>query len=367
MKSRWIRLFAGMVVLLSGCTAGRMVIYQFSDIKDYKKFPSRPLEAPATPFLFAEAPSFLDQHKVRVTHNAHRYALDSLLPETPTVAFLVIRNDSLLYENYFHKYSQESIVPSFSSAKSFISALVGKAVEEGFIQSVEDTMTHYLTELQGRGLGGVKIRHLLQMTSGIHHAENYFNPFAGVAKLYYGHNMRRQVLHLKPEMKPGFYFKYRSIDTQLLGMVVERATGRSLTSYMQDKIWTPLGMESDASWSIDKKKNGLEKAYCCINAIARDFAKFGRLYLNKGNWDGTQVISKDWVETSSKIDTDEGSAWYYQYQWWMASREGDFFAEGHLGQFIYIHPAKNLVMVRLGKNYGDVTWVEVFREIASQL
>lgn len=362
-----VLIFWAAIFLLTGCTVGRMVVYQFSDIKDYKKFPSRPLEAPAEPFLFAENPDYWPTHRVRVTHNAHRYELDSLLPQTPTVAFLVIRNDTLLYENYFNKYNQESIVASFSSAKSFVSALVGFAIQDGYIHSVEDSMTQYLTQLQGKGFADVKIRHLLQMTSGIHHAENYFNPFAGVAKLYYGHNMRRQVLHLRPEHKPGFHFKYRSIDTQLLGMVVEKAIGRNLTSYMQEKIWTPLGMESDASWSIDRKKDGMEKAYCCINAIGRDFAKFGRLYLNKGNWNGKQLLPAAWVEKSTEIDTDEGAAWYYQYQWWMASRDGEFFAEGHLGQFIYVNPKKNLVMVRLGKNYGDVTWVEVFRDIASQL
>lgn len=363
-----LRLFGFLgILVLTGCTAGRMIVYQFSDIKDYKKFPSRPLEAPNQPFLFAEDPGYLKAHNIRVTHQGHRYDLDEWLPNTPTVAFLVIRNDSILYENYFNKYERESIVASFSSAKSFVSALVGFALQDGKILSVEDSMTHYLTELQGKGLGGVKIRHLLQMTSGIHHAENYFNPFAGVAKLYYGHNIRRQVLHLKPEYKPGFYFKYRSIDTQLLGLVVERATGQSLTSYMQEKIWTPLGMESDASWSIDRKKNGIEKAYCCINAIGRDFAKFGRLYLNEGNWNGTQLLPAEWVQKSTEVNTDEGSAWYYQYQWWLASREGEYFAEGHLGQFIYVNPKKKTVIVRLGKNYGDVTWVEVFREIASQL
>lgn len=365
-KNAFFLLLAG-ILTLAGCTPGRMLIYGFSDLKDYKKFPSREISAPAEAFEFARNDDYVVKHDVRVTHNARRNQIDSLLAETPTVAFLIIRNDTILYENYLKKYDENSIIPSFSMAKSFTSALTGIAVEEGYIGSIQDSMTQYLTELQGKGMGDIKISHLLQMTTGIKHAENYFNPFAGVAKLYYGRNIRNQIKHLKMELEPGFYWKYKSINTQLLGMVVERATGKTLSEYLQEKIWMKIGMESDASWSLDKKKNGVEKAYCCINAITRDFAKFGRLYLNEGNWNGEQVIDAEWVKNSTKIDAKDGAYRYYQYQWWLPSAEGDFCAQGHLGQFIYVHPEKNVIIVRLGKKYGDVGWMEAFREIAKQL
>src|SRR5690606_36816833 len=123
-----------------------------------------------------------------------------------------------------------------------------------------------------------------------------------------------------------------------------------------EKLWTPLQMGFDATWNIDKKKNGLEKTFCCVNARARDFAKIGRLYLNNGNWNGKQLVSENWVNNSTKIDTSNGSAWYYQYQWWFPSSDGDFVAQGILGQYIYVNPKKNLIIVRLGKNKGEVDW-----------
>ena len=123
-------------------------------------------------------------------------------------------------------------------------------------------------------------------------------------------------------------------------------------------------MEYDASWSIDRKKNGLEKTFCCINARARDFAKIGRLYKNNGVWDDTQVVSQEWVEESTKLDTMDGSVNYYQYQWWLPTPGEDFMAQGILGQFVYVHPEKDLIIVRLGRKYGETRWWSVFRAIA---
>lgn len=356
------------VLLLSSCTVGRMAIYQLSDIKDYKRFPSRPLTASDTPFrYFPRDPNGIRLEEMKVTADGETLFLNEFLPAHKTVAFLVIRRDSILYEDYFDGYSESEWVASFSMAKSYVSALVGIAVEEGFIKNVNDPITDYIPELKKNGLDDVTVRHVLQMTTGIHHAENYFNPFAGVAKSYYGKHLRKQVLRLKQDYEAGLKFHYQSINTQVLGEILVRATGRTLTDYMQEKLWTPMQMEYPASWSIDQKKSGMEKAFCGINATARDFAKFGRLYLNKGNWDGKQLVPAEWVTESTKVDEENGAWKGYQYQWWLPSEEGDFTAEGHLGQFIYVNPAKELVMVRLGKNYGKVTWPKIFRGIAAQL
>lgn len=356
-------------MLLSSCTISHMLVHNFSDIRDYKRFPSRPLKASPDAFRFTPGdPATLAGLDLRITHDGRRRYMDSLLEESKTVAFLIIRNDSMLYENYFRRYTADSWVASFSMAKSYTSALLGIALEEGKVHSVDDSITTYLTELRGKGLQNITIRNLLQMTAGLDHKENYFNPFAGVAKLYYGHNLRTYIKHhTRPGDQPGLAFDYQSIQSQLLGMIVERATGEHLTDYLQKHIWGPAGMESDASWSTDRKKNGMEKAFAGINATARDFAKFGRLYMHKGNWNGKQLVPGHWVEESTKVDASHGSAWYYQYQWWLPSKEGDFYAAGHLGQFIYVYPAKNLIIVRLGKKSGGVNWPVAFRELALRL
>lgn len=365
---KWWPAAIAVVLLLSSCTIGRMAIYQRSDIKDYKRFPSRPLLASDTPFRFFPGDrSLFNPSKVKITMDDETLPFNEFLPKRKTVAFMVIRRDSILYEDYFAGYTESDWIASFSMAKSYVSALVGIAVHEGFIKSVQDPITDYIPELKKNGLEDVTVRHVLQMTTGIHHAENYFNPFAGVAKSYYGKNLRKQVLRLKQENEAGLKFHYQSINTQLLGEIVVRATGRTLTDYMQEKLWTPMAMEYPASWSIDQKKNGIEKAFCGINATTRDFAKFGRLYLNQGNWNGKQLIPAEWVAESTKVDEEDGAWTGYQYQWWLPSEEGDFTAQGHMGQFIYVNPEKELIMVRLGKNYGKVSWTKIFRGIAAQL
>jgi CubicO group peptidase (beta-lactamase class C family) len=356
------------IFLFSSCTIGRMAVYQLSDIKDYKRFPSRPLAASSDPFRFYPGdPEAFQASKVKITADEETLPFDQFLPAHKTVAFLIIRRDSILYEQYFDGYTESDWVASFSMAKSYVSALVGIAVEEGFIKSVQDPITDYIPELKKNGLEDVTVRHVLQMTTGIHHAENYFNPFAGVAKSYYGKHLRKQVLRLKQDYEAGIRWHYQSINTQVLGEILVQATGRTLTDYMQEKLWTPMAMEYPATWSIDQKKNGMEKAFCGINATARDFAKFGRLYLREGDWDGKQVVPREWVIESTKVDEEEGAWSGYQYQWWLPSKEGDYTAEGHLGQFIYVNPDKELVMVRLGKNYGKVSWPKIFRGIAAQL
>lgn len=355
-----------LIAFSSSCTRlGRFVFYNFADIKDYKKFPKRELSKSETPFHFAEAAV---PKKPTITWKGESVPLEDALEKNKTVAFLIIRNDTILYEKYLNKYDTAAIVPSFSMAKSVTSMLIGCAIEDGLINSVEEPVTNYIPELKKNGFDSVKIRHLLQMTAGIKFDEGYFNPFGHVATFYYGLHLRKNAQKLKLERAPGTKFQYVSGETQLLGLILEKVlAGKTITTYLQEKIWTPLGMEYDASWSIDQKKNGIEKTFCCLNARARDFAKLGRLYLNKGNWDGQQLIPEQWVETSTKVDREEGSSPYYQYQWWMTTLKGDYMAQGILGQYIYINPAKNIVIVRLGKNYGNANWRSVFVGLAKAL
>jgi CubicO group peptidase (beta-lactamase class C family) len=251
-------------------------------------------------------------------------------------------------------------------AKSVTSILIGCAIDEGFIKSVDEPITNYIPELNEKGFDKVTIRHLLQMTSGIEFKESYSNPFGDAASFYYGRNLRKKISKMEMKTEPGTQFEYISGNTQLLGLVLERALhGKSVTQYLQEKLWTPLGMEYDASWSIDRKKDGLEKTFCCLNACARDYARIGRLYLNKGNWNGKQIVSQKWVEESTKLDTTAGSASFYQFQWWLPAPGVDFMAEGILGQFIYVNPSKDLIIVRLGKKEGEANWWSVFMSLAS--
>lgn len=352
------------ILLMSGCTFTRFVVYNFSDIKDYKKFPSREIDKPETPFSFTRLSA---DDPNRLTFPAQQsdgkeVSFEELMEDNKTVALMVIKNDTIVYENYFAKYDTASIVPSFSMAKSFVSALMGIAVEEGHIKSVKEPITNYIPELSENDprFNNITIEHVLNMESGIEYEENYYNPFGNVAVGYYGTNLVKHVSKLKIEKEPGGGSEYKSIDTQILGLIVERATKTKLATYLEEKIWKPLGMEYDASWSIDSKRNDTEKAFCCINARAADFAKFGRLYLNRGQWNGTQIVPEKWVAKTA--DAPGG----YAYQWWL-QRNDHYAAVGHLGQYIYIAPEENVVIVRLGKQWGNVGWTNLFYKITQQL
>ncbi len=342
------------------CLVGRFAWYNFSDITDYKIFPSRALPKSTQPFRFVEAPQKENVGKARAR------VIDSIATANNSVAFLIIRNDSLLLEHYYQGYTDSSTVASFSMAKSYTSALIGAAIADGFIKSVDEPITNYLTELKDKeGFDKITIKHVLQMTSGIKANESYYNPFGQAAKLYYGRTLRKSLKHLHTDYEPGTQFAYRSVNTQVLGFIIERATKKSVTAYLNEKIWSHLDTEFDANWSIDKKKNGMEKTFCCLNAKARDFAKFGRLYLHEGNWNGQQLLPADWVKQSITAETQEGGVPYYKYQWWL-SKTG-YYADGLHGQFIYVNPSKNLIIVRLGKRSGNAPWPTVFDQLATYL
>jgi CubicO group peptidase (beta-lactamase class C family) len=350
------------ITVLSGCHVGRFFVYNFANISDHKKFSSRPLSASRQPFQFAEATVQIGPKEV--SYKGETMSFEEYLDKQGTVAFLIIRRDTILYENYFHGYAKEDVVVSFSMAKSVTSMLVGCAIEDGLIASVDDPITKYLPGLKDPDMVKVKIKHLLQMTSGIDFNESYVNPLGEAAKFYYGRHLDRYCAKLKCKVEPGTDFNYVSGDTQLLGALLQKVlNGKSITDYLEERVWGKLGMEYSASWSTDRK-DGTEKTFCCLNARARDFAKFGRLYLKKGNWEGEQLVPAHWVEQSTKVDEAEGSAWFYQYQWWIPNRSGAFMAEGILGQYVYVYPEKELIIVRLGKKAGNSHWSAIFDAIA---
>ena len=361
----------------------RLLRWGNADVYDYQKFPERPLPASNTPFHFIDQ---RDQAKVQALFDEHTTIndLDAFLEETGTQAFLVIQDDALLYEKYFNNSSRESIVTSFSVAKSFTSALIGIAIEEGYIHSVNDPITDYLPELTERdpAFTAITIRDLLLMSSGIRY-EEIPSVNADDAKTYYHPNLRDLALKQTEIVGvPGESFLYNNYHPLLLGLILERVTGMSVAGYLDQTIWQPIGMAYDGSWSLDE--NDFEKMESGINGRALDFAKFGRLFLREGDWDGEQIIPVDWVREATVMEP-AGSAtfypeWfqdslpngYYKYMWWGMERDGeasDFVALGNHGQFIYISPHKDLIIVRHGERYGmdKFEWLNQFYEFATAI
>jgi len=365
-KAVFITLILSMLFTMNACFVGKEMVVWFPGIKDYKHFPSHPLHASPHPFHFYHSHQTITPQPIPSFGYDSTISFEQFLKDNNTTAFLIIRNDTILYENYFYGYADSIWGTSFSMAKSFTSGLIGFAIQDGLI-NINDPITKYVPELKHPSMQKVTIKNLLQMTSGIKYIERYKNPFSSVALDYYGRNLKHSFHRLKTEVPPGTRFKYQSINTQLLGFALKNVLkGKTLTDYLQEKIWTPVGAEYDGSWSTDRKKNGMEKTFCCINATARDYAKYGRLYLNQGNWNGQQLLNKDWVINSTKIDTSEGSKPYYQFQWWIPPETHDFVADGLLGQFIYVSPEKKLIMIRLGKNEGKINFWQFLVAISKQ-
>ncbi|MFP9098505.1 serine hydrolase domain-containing protein [Flavobacterium sp. RHBU_24] len=360
-----INIFSLVAILLiaSSCKIGRFVYYNFANITDHKIFPARTASNDSVKFTFNDP--IKPKIPRLVTFGDKEYNFEEYLVKNKTVAFLIIKNDTLLCEKYYRGYNEASVVNSFSMAKSVTSILIGCAIEDGFIQSVEEPVIKYIPELKGNGIEKLSIKNLLQMTSGFEYNESYINPFGDAATFYYGRNLPKALFNLELKNAPGTLFSYSSGDSQMLGLVLDRALkGKKITEYLQEKLWKPLGMEYDATWSLDRKKDGLEKTFCCLNARARDFAKIGRLYLNKGNWNGKQIVKKEWVEVSTTADTLEGGAHDYKYQWWL-EKDGNYMAQGILGQYIYVVPKKNMIIVRLGENYGNANWESIMYSLSN--
>ena len=372
------------IVALSSCYAVRAYKFRKLNITDHERLPSRPVQAPASHYQYKEA-------YLSATNELSRW-LDQSLDSSYTAAFLVIRNDSILYEKYFAPSTKESLLPSYSVMKTFMGTLTGIAAEEGKIKSLHDPVTDYIPELlkNDKRFANISIQNLLDMRSGIQWNEGSYGLKDDAIKMAFRPNMMKYVKKLKIDSAPDKDSSYKSINTMLLGIIVTRATGVPLNKYLQQKIWQPMGMESNATLNTDKRHMPI--AYAGLNAAARDYAKLGSLFLKKGNWEGKQIISAGWVNAS--VSKDSMFAYNgYRNQWWgvddykyfsdsmqaleyktahgpstihsyIARKDGKkyfsvaqassrYYAEGILGQFIYVNPDKNLVIVRLGHYWNS--------------
>lgn len=407
-KINWLKILAWMVGILVGLIAlillisvlvypyeyvRRIVSWRESEVGDYLyNFPSHSLEAAPTVFYFGEA---IDEQRVAgLFENILEVEdFEAFLESENTQAFIVIQDDEILYEKYLNETDRSSLVTSYSVAKSFASALIGIAIEEGYISSVDDPITDYLPELSERDsrFNEITIRHLLLMASGLDFQEDRWALLNGDGALttYYPDQRKAALEFTHIVDPPGEYFLYNKYHPQLLGLILERTTGVPVSEYMQEKIWDPIEMEFDGSMSIDSEESDFEKMEAGINARAIDFAKFGRLFLENGEWNGDQVIPEDWVAESTRPDTSvldaayytdeygqtifEALGGYYKYMWYGYLREGsapDFAAQGDRGQYIYVSPFKNLIIVRNATAYGEFNyddWMRLFYQFAGKL
>lgn len=270
-----------------------------------------------------------------------------------TRSFMVIKNDSIIFEKYFDGADKTLRSNSFSSAKTVVGLLIGCALDEGKIKSLDESVGNYIPEFKKGGKEVVTIRDLLVMASGLSWSESGKNPFSDNAASYYGTDLYQLATNQKLISRPGQLFNYQSGDTQLLSYIIKAATGKSVSQYASEKIWKNIGASEDAYWSLDKK-NGDEKAFCCIYATTVDFAKIARLILHKGNWNGKQLISEEYMKeflTPANIATEEGIPnTRYGFQVWLYPRPNNpvHYCRGILGQYMVAVPNENLIFVRTG-------------------
>lgn len=354
---------------------GRWLKWRASDILDHEKFPKYDLNASKKPFYFLDTPQ-ANFGLLEVTKKgSNKSPLQEIIQNSGTTAFLFIRNDSLLYEKYANGYDRASINTSFSTAKSITSLLIGKAIDDGYIKTEGDKVTTYLPELKQMDpqFDNLQIAHLLDMRSGLQFKDHDL-PWGDKPKAYYNPKLRERVKELPITFPPDSHFQYNSYNPIILGMIVEKASGLSPAAYFEEALWNHMGMEYAGSWSMDSEASGMTKMESGLNLRAIDFAKFGRLILNKGQWNNIQLISQNWINKSISIDPDHkldefGKELYYENCWWLYSKNGRtpymIAATGHLGQFLYIFPEKNIIIVRMGKKQGNVdSWTTIVKELS---
>ena len=323
-------------------------------------FPVREFQASPEPRSF-----FTDLRSLPETFEYKGATLDlaQYLEDNKSTGMLVLRDGAIAYEDYWLGHHAEGRHISWSVAKSFVSALVGIAVKEGKIASIELPITDYLPEFEGTGYQSVKVRDILEMSSGVRFNEDYADFDSDINRfgrtIGFGGSMRRFARSLGPDREPGTFHHYVSIDTQVLAMLVASVTGESVTQQLKRKIWDPVGMSTPAYWLLDSE--GMEVALGGLNATLRDYARFGQLYLDGGRVDGKAIIPEPWVRASTTAraphlepgpgNPNSSSTWGYGYQWWIPDPDlGDYTAAGIYNQYIYVNPAQRVVIAKNSAN-----------------
>ena len=358
------------------------ISYNFINMKEF--FPtSTPIKASEDPYIFKKKDGFLMPNTYEF-EGEEKQIIESI-DYFNTDGLMILKDGEVHYENYWNENKETSRHIIWSVSKSFLSALVGIALDEGLIEDINDPIIKYLKDFKDTGYKGVSIKNLLQMSSGIEFNEDYGDPNSDINRYARvtatGTSQREFAKTLKNSRKPGTYNHYISLDSQMLGMLIAEVSNMSVKEYLHEKIWSKIGMQDDAFYLTDKQE--VEMSLGGLNVTLRDMAKFGQLFLNNGEWNGNQIVPLEWVANSTTPldvhvqpnagDEFTSDAWGYGYQWWVPGPEvSDYTAHGIYNQFIYINPESNVVIAKTSSNYNFVeerqytkdAHIAIFRTIA---
>lgn len=361
--------------VVAGCTTYRIIRYREPSSTNLSMFPARTIARAPAPFKFAEGPrDNLDTLTVRAPDGT-RIPWSTYMERYKVLSFVVVVNDTIVYETYREGHNAARPVITFSASKSVLSALIGIAIAEGKIRSLDDSVVRYIPALRDKpAYDGLTLRHFLDMRSGLRFTETgggwWSDLRSDEARFYYTTNLPGTIASAKRDHAPGSRWDYKDVDAEVLGLALANAVGMPVATYLETRIWQPMGAEFEARWSLDHG-NGQEFVASGLIATARDLAKFGRLFLNGGRAGDQQIVPADWVRASSSVDSSrsepEVSNWWkmqHSFYWWhpLHPPHGDFYADGSNGERIYVDPATKTVIVQLADNS---TQDFPFRRIAS--
>ena len=309
-------------------------------LSDYEYFANRAIEpsAVAQPWAIHK-----DYNRVEATAK-----LNSINQERETKAFLIIKNDSIIYEKYFDGYNESSKSNSFSMAKSIVVTLLGKAIMDGDIKGLDQPVSDFFEEYKTGFGASLTVGDLASMSSGMKWNEKYYSIINITTESYFSDDLRALILDQDIIKTPGEKFRYSSGDTQLLGMIIEKATNSNISDYARNNFTAPMGFESQALWQLDSEESGMEKVYCCFASNAKDFARFGKLYKNHGKWNSQVLLDSTFIQKAINPVFEKSP--YYGYGWWLYEFENKkvYSMRGHRGQFVIVVPEDDIIIVRLG-------------------
>ena len=359
----------------------RVLFWQDADYNDFEKFDYNVIEKADKPYEFIDgSEKQRDNLLSNFQENNGIDDFEKFLEKNNTYAFLIVKNDTLLYEKYFNNQFRKDLQTSFSVSKSILSLLVGIAIDKGKIESAHDPITNYLPELFDKDsrFADINISDLLKMKSGIAYDSKVRFPLINCDDplTYYHTNLRKMVIeNVEIEQKVGESFKYNNYNAILIGLILERSIGEPLHTFFENNIWQKIGAAYNASWSTDE--NGFEKMESGFNARPIDLAKIGSLLLKNGNWGGQKIVSQEWISQSVQpLDTitfKSGQKWGYSYMWWSVikdSNEIDVFGNGRFGQFLYLSPKNNIIIIRHGLESNDLDdddWTQLFQNYIARI
>ena len=368
MRSWRLVVLALLGLLSNACLYARLVYFNAPSLAAPSHFDNRIVQASPTPLPLPKS-SREATFPLTATEHARYRSFDDLLEAQQTRAFLVIRDDAIVYERYFHGVSVATELPSFSMSKTFAAVLIGRAVSQGLLPSLDQSVVAYIPELaEKHGYGEVTLEQLLRMTSGIDFDEESI----ACPKLYYATDLRDLMYSYDVKWRPGEHYLYGSVNVQLLWDVIHRRLGGDTVShYFEEQVWGPLGAERPAYWSLDSRSSGIEKFFGGFNATARDHARLGLLFLHGGTLNSRAILPQAWVDRSLSPDpvaglvhTTDGWVRRGKYQWFLTRDGRGYFAKGYNGQYVFVAPDKHSVFVRFGEGYGDIDWTSLFLRLA---